>query len=518
MMHRHRQRKPDPGTLPRDSGAVTDHLFESIANSTYDWESWIGRDGRALWINPAVERMTGHTVAECLAMSDYPLALVHPDDRTDFAACVRAAADGTSGNDHEFRVLHRDGRTLWGAVSWQPIRDDDGHPLGFRTSIRDITDRKAVEQQLRDAWMQADRANRSKATFLASASHDLRQPLQAATLFVEALDQRVTDPGATAIVESVRNCLASAGELLDALLDISRLEAGVLQPQYRVFALIDLLEHVHTDLEPIAAQEGVDIRIVPTSVFVESDPVLLGRVVRNLIANAIRYRRRGRVVAGVRRHGGSLRIEVWDNGVGIAETALEHIYEEFYQLDNPHRDRTRGLGLGLAVVARLASVMGLGHGVRSWPGRGSMFWIEVRPAPATAALTWAPVEHESPRLDGALIAAIDDDPVQLEALGAFLARTGAELVAAADVDTLVQRLGQRSVDVLVIDYRLGNGVSGIDVIGDLRTRLGCRVPALLLTGDTEPTRLAEADRSGMRLLHKPVAPRRLLAALAEAVR
>ena len=201
-------------------------LFEIVANYTYDWESWFLPDGCVRWINPAVERMTGFTVEECLAMADYPLEIVHAEDRPALRDLLKSALRGTSGNDVEFRICRKDGQTGWAAVSWQPMRGSNGKRLGIRTSVRDISWRKNAEEALRVAKADAERANRAKSRFLGAASHDLRQPLQAVSMYIAALSSRALDAASQEILADIRLCLASGNELLEDLVDIRVLCRG----------------------------------------------------------------------------------------------------------------------------------------------------------------------------------------------------------------------------------------------------------------------------------------------------
>ena len=501
-----RDRNPGGGRPTPD----VERLFEAIANYTYDWESWMGLDGRPRWINPAVERMTGHAVDECLAMPDYPLPLVHETDRADMAGHLRAAAAGGSGNDVAFRIRHKNGQVTWAAMSWQTLLDGAGRPLGYRTSVRDITERKRAEDALRQAHAEAERANLAKSRFLAAASHDLRQPLQATNMFVAALKAMASDAESGEIIAAIQDSLRATNDLLDALLDVSRLDAGVVQTKPREFAIGDLLERMETEFVPAAAAKGLALCVVASSVAVRSDPALLDRILRNLLSNAVRYTVSGRVLAGCRRRGSDLRIEVWDTGIGIPEDKLEAVFEEFTQLGNPERDRTRGLGLGLAIVERMARLLGHRIEVRSRPGQGSMFAVEV-PLGGPCAAAEPPPRPDAAALTGALVVAIDDDPVQLAALGVLFRRWGCEVVAAASAGEVLARLSEagRPPDAIVADYRLRGSATGAEAIAALRAKLGWDVPGMILTGDTEPARLIEARASGFELLHKPVDPDRL---------
>lgn len=495
----------------------TEQRFKAIADYTYDWETWVGVDGKPRWINPAVTRMTGYTVDECFAMPDYPLPLVHAGDRERIAHHLQGATRGGKGNDVIFRILRKDEAPCWAAVSWQTIHDAEGRSLGYRTSVRDITRRKLAEDSVRQARAEAERANRAKSAFLAAASHDLRQPLQAITTFLSVLKMTAEDAESQRIIKSIEQCLQASGDLLHALLDVSRLDAGVLKPERRAIAVCDLLERVETAYANRADDKGLDLRFVASSAVVYTDPALMSEIIGNLVSNAIRYTERGRILVGCRRRGSKLRVEVWDTGIGISAEKQTAIFEEFYQIGNPERDRKRGLGLGLAIVDRISRLLDSPVEVRSQPGKGSAFMIEVPLAegPPSGELRPAAAAQPSP-LTGLFILAIDDEPLQLSALKALFERWDCKVVTAASHDeALVQLLaaGQRP-DVILADYRLRDGVTGAEAIRRVGSELGAEIPGVILTGDTEPARLVEAKASGYRLLHKPVDPEELRAALA----
>lgn len=490
-------------------------LFEAIANATYDWESWIETGGRLMWVNPAVERLTGYSVAECMAMPDYPLPLVDEQDRARIAEQLRRGAAGSAGNDLEFRIRHKDGRVLWGAVSWQALRDEHGRQLGVRTSVRDITERKRVEQALQRACDEASRADRAKSMFLAAASHDLRQPLQAASLFLATLRRRLEEAHLRGLADSVAACLDSGNSLLEALLDVSRLDAGVLEVHARDFALRDVLDRVVETCSPAAGEAGVELRLRVGEETVHADPLLLERVVENLVSNAIRYAPRGRVLVCARRRAGAIRVEVRDNGIGIAPDQQQRVFEEFYQVDNPERDRTKGLGLGLAIVARIARLMDARLELRSAPGRGSLFALELAVAQGAVPAREAAGGAGEAALAGRVVGAIDNEPLALAALTAYLESLGCRVLGADSCEALLARLREveETPELIVADYRLRGRSTGVQAIETLRAHFGRSIPGLLLTGDTEPARLAEAAASGLPTLHKPVVAEELLEAL-----
>lgn len=494
--------------------------YRAIANYTYDWETWVGPDKVAKWINPAVERITGYGADECLDMPDYPLPLVYEEDREAVARHLAAAARGESGNHEEFRIIRKDGAVRWGAVSWQPIVDSDGKYDGYRTSVRDITDTKRIENELRGAYRQAEKADRGKTRFLAAASHDLRQPLQAIAMFTAALKSTPHNKEDDAILSSIQECLSGANEILGALLDVSRLDAGVLKPQPQDFILCDMMEMLEAEFLPQARAKGLDLRFVASTAVVHSDPGLLGRIIGNLVANAVRYTEKGRILVGCRRLGQKLTIEVWDTGPGIAPAMRERIFEEFFQIGNPERDRRRGLGLGLAIAQRLSRKLDTPITLESKQGSGSVFKVEMTLAPNQEIDMPGTREAAVPGMvEGKLIMIVEDDPTQAHALSILLGRWGCESVTASGLTEALETLSgtERMPALILADYRLRSERTGAEAIEAIRHSSGRQIPGIIITGDTEPARLAQAARSGFRLLSKPVDSNDLFTAITEAL-
>jgi len=505
----------ETGDLTDGHGELRQSLFQAIANFTYDWETWMGSDDTPQWINPAVERISGYTPKECLNMRDYPLPIVHPDDREAIAACLQQARLGTPGNDVEFRIAHKTGEERWGAVSWQTITDEEGFPMGYRTSVRDITARKHTEQALRRAQQVAEKASADKSRFLAAASHDLRQPIQAANMFAGALGNGGSGADQKKIVASLQQALGAAGELLDALLDVSRLDSGVLSVKSEAVHVADIFEEIDTEFAALARDKGLELIIVATSQVIVGDFVMLLRVVRNLVANAIRYTDRGKVLLGARRQGSSVRIEVWDTGIGIPAGDLGTVFEDFRQLDNPERDRLKGLGLGLSIVRRAVNLLGMRIDVRSEVGRGSVFVVTGSRDIDQVSPTRPLVAYDEIDLRGRVVLCIDDDPMQLEGLRLLLGQWGMEVICAVSGEEAASSSAAAPTvpDMVIADFRLRDGETGVDAVLKVATRLGKTLPAMILTGDTEPARIAEAAASGYGLLHKPVSPSVLRQAL-----
>jgi signal transduction histidine kinase len=361
----------------------------------------------------------------------------------------------------------------------------------------------------------AEKAERAKTQFFASASHDLRQPVQSLFFFAHALAERVKGHPEAELLSSMELSLDALKLLLDSLLDVSRLDAGAVKPQPAEFALSSLIERLAAEYGPRAESQGIGFRVVTTSAWVRTDPMLLERMVRNLIENALRYTAHGGILIGCRRGQNRVHIAVVDTGIGISEHQQELIFEEFVQIGNPERDRTKGLGLGLAIVKRLAALLDHRVTVRSEPGRGSTFSIEL-PRVQTRAL-----QHRSaviPANDGGrqLVVVIDDEALILLGLRAMLEDWKYDVVAAMSGEDAVRLLDDagRVPDMIIADYRLREGRTGIEAIRDIHKACNSDVPAIVLTGDTAPERIAEVRGSGFRLIHKPITPTMLRDVLA----
>lgn len=376
----------------------------------------------------------------------------------------------------------------------------------------------ALESQLaqtRQAKEAAEAADRAKSHFLAAASHDLRQPMHALGLFAAALPGYIHDTEGTELIQRIRTSVASLEALLSALLDISKLDAGAIVAQPRSLRLDSLFERLANDFAPEALEKSLELAIVPTRVVVHTDPALLERIVRNIVANALRYTTQGGVVVGARRRGDRIAIEVRDSGPGIAAAERERIFEEFYQIGNAERDRTRGLGLGLAIVRRLADLLGHEVEVTSQPGRGSAFRVIVpRGDPASVPATTAEEGPAAGPMQGRCVVVIEDEESIREGTRDLLASWGCHVVAAAAPDEALARIDAADPSALLVDYRLRGGLDGLAAIAQLRQAIGKEVPAMLVSGESSADELARIKASGFLMLHKPVPPAKLRSALA----
>ncbi len=377
-------------------------------------------------------------------------------------------------------------------------------------------------RELTDQKRAAEAANAAKGRFLSAASHNVRQPMHAMGLFVDALKHRVEERESRHLLDCIEACAGSMGGLLNAVLDLSRLEAGVLTPEVRPFAISPLMFEVHLALSSQALEQGLSVRVVPTAAWVRSDPSIVQTILMNFLANAIRYTRRGGIVIGCRRRGSSLRIEVWDTGVGIAAAEQQRIFEDFYQVAGVARGVDRGLGLGLAVVRGLAELLDAQVDVRSIPGRGSVFGLTLPLASdsdaAPASLPDAVAMDDPGTLAGLAVLVVDDDRRILKAMEVLLGDWGCRVIIAGSLHEAALRVADAPwrPQVILSDFRLPGPEDGLGVVGELRARFGAGIPAILVTGDTEPAVLQAAESAGMPLLHKPIEPARLRAALTHA--
>jgi signal transduction histidine kinase/CheY-like chemotaxis protein len=384
--------------------------------------------------------------------------------------------------------------------------------------VRDRTEELTrLNSELALAKSTAEDANISKTRFLAAASHDILQPLNAARLYVTSLVERKTGGEETRLVENIDESLQAIEEILGALLDISRLDAGAMTTSISSFKIGDLMRSLEIEFAPIARAKGLKLSFVPCSLPVQSDRLLLRRLLQNLVSNAIKYTPRGRVLVGCRRHGPSLRICVYDTGVGIPTIKRGEIFKEFHRLEQGARI-ARGLGLGLSIVERLARVLNHGIAIDANAGGGSMFSVTVPTAKAithTAAVTSATPLARTP-IAGALIVCIENDTAILDGMRTLLKAWDAEVIAVADPEAAIAAIevAGRRVTGLLVDYHLDRG-NGIAAIREIRRRFGDTIPAILITADRSPQVQVAAREEKVAVLNKPVKPASLRALLGQ---
>jgi Na+/proline symporter/signal transduction histidine kinase len=420
-----------------------------------------------------------------------------------------------------------------------------GNPLpggGYVTTFSDISHFKDIESELQlinetleqrvqqrtrelseaigeveEAREVAETANRSKTRFLAAASHDLLQPMNAARLFVSLLRQQTGEGNneQAQLVKRVDRSLTAAEELLSALLDISKLDSGMYEPEPDVIEVAELFEQLRRRFKPLAANKDLQLRVRDCPYFIFSDRTLLYRILQNFLANAIRYTERGGVMLGFQRRGDELRISVWDSGVGIDEADAQAIFQEFHRLDYAERLDETGLGLGLAICDRIARMLGHQMGVRSRPGHGSSFRITVPLASRESIESRArpaASQGDHPRLEGLRVLCVDNEPDILEGMNLLLDRWGCKVSLAGGREEAIQQLQEHGIpDMVLVDHHLGNQVFGLDVMRALDELSGGQLPAIVITADRSPQLEEDARRSGYGLLRKPIRPAALRA-------
>jgi len=382
---------------------------------------------------------------------------------------------------------------------------------------RELAEANAMLQARRK---DAEQANQAKTRFLASASHDLRQPLHTVSLLMGVLRRQAVNPDVGKLVEHIQASVSAMEALFGSLLDISKLDAGMSRPTLGNHAVAELLHWVEANHGPQAARKQLRLIVVPSRCAVRTDAVLLERVLGNLVSNAIRYTERGKVLVGCRRRPGAIELQVWDTGVGIVPAQLPHVFDEFFQVGNPERDRGKGLGLGLAIVKRTLGLLGHPYTLRSVPGQGTCFSILL---PIVEALPVAAARPEAlaggRRVVGAFIAVIDDEADTRRAMQALCHSWGAHVLTAASAGQCLALLGEhlRDPDLILCDYRLRERPDGLAAVRRIRARIGRPVPAIIITGDIGAADLRRVADAGLPLLHKPVGADRLLAAIEAAL-
>jgi len=373
---------------------------------------------------------------------------------------------------------------------------------------------------LQNAKEDADRANKAKSVFLASASHDLRQPLNAMQMYIAALKTKVNDEEVLKIIEDINSVSASTARLLNALLDVSELEVGAIKPRYEEFPINNIFTSIFQSFSPLAKDKGLQFRIVPSSIFVKSDPDLLERILGNFMSNAIRYTQSGSVMIGCRRRGNIVSIEVWDTGCGISDNQMSSIFEDFYQIENKERDRSKGLGLGLALAKRLS--ISLNHKIesKSWLGSGSCFSVLVEIGKENSSDIKLENITNIMDLSGVKVLLVEDDIDVLKSTKQLLESWGCIVSSGRDQDEIKNVIGSDGYllpDIIVADNRLPGDASGIDVVKLVQKDLESLIPSVIVTGDVERGHVQSITDQGFPVLLKPIQPAKFRAILSHLI-
>jgi two-component system CheB/CheR fusion protein len=424
----------------------------------------------------------------------------------DFLGRLRSGETVIEDHQIDVELPPRGMRSL--LVNALEIRDE---PLAARkilVTFDDITERKRASEALEAARHVAEQANLGKSRFLAAASHDLRQPLQTLSLVRGILAKRIKDESGSRLIAKLEETLSAMSGMLNTLLDINQLEAGIVRPEIVEFPIGSLLDRLKTEFSYHVTTKQLGWRVVASSLNVLTDPRLLEQTLRNLLANAVKYTERGKVLLGCRRRGDKLRIEVWDTGIGIPAGQTEAIFEEFHQLDNAARERNRGLGLGLSIVQRISDLLGNTVDVRSWPDRGSVFAIEVPLVENKQLAPSAEKRMEATAGPTGAILIVEDDPAVREMLVMLFEGEGHRTTAAAGANQALELAARGALlpDVIIADYNLPGGMTGAEVIARLRETLRRDIPAIILTGDISSNTLRKIADAGCLHLSKPAEP------------
>ena len=399
-----------------------------------------------------------------------------------------------------------------------PYRNRINKIAGVVIVFVDITERRQVADELREAKRQAEVSNVSKSRFLAAASHDLRQPLQTLALIQALLAKTVEGERANKLVAQIDVTLDAMAGMLNTLLDINQIEAGTVHAEMTSLPINDLLTRLKDEYAYHAQAKNLSFRMVPCSLLVQSDPRLLEQIIRNLLSNAFKYTKHGKVLLGCRRHKGMLSIEVRDTGVGIPNGELGAVFEEYHRVNNPARERNRGLGLGLSIVQRLGDLMGHRIRVRSRHGQGSVFAVEVMLTPSGTAPQLEPRLHGMDGGSGVAIfrtgtiLVVEDDPDVCELLELFLKEEHYRAVTARDGVAALELVMHGTIrpDLILADYNLPNGMDGLQLAGKLREQLHRQIPAIILTGDISSASLRDIARQHCFQFNKPVKLKELM--------
>jgi PAS domain S-box-containing protein len=481
----------------------------------------VHREGKLLYANPAAVSLFGAGSArDLIGISIHDLT--HPEHRD--LVLRRLKTHGDDGPDSpmmEQKLARLDGATIYVEVKGTSI-SFDGIPARL-ASLRDITERKAIEAAVDATRLKAEELSRSKSRFLTSASHDLRQPAHALGMFVARMAELPHDEQTKHLVASMDAAVRAMQDMLDGFFDISRLDSEQTHVSLAAFPIQGILEKLRDSVGRAANDKGLRLRLRPSEHWVESDPGLLLRILLNLVNNAVRYTQQGTILVACRttNDGTRLRIEVRDSGVGIPARHHEDIFQEFFQVDNPERDRSKGLGVGLSIVDRACRLLNHPLSMRSAPGAGTCITVTV---PLASALP-GPAQLDSNELgaqtsfDGLRVLLIEDDALGRDGLASLLASWGCRVMTADGAQAACDQCQQdHAPDIVISDFRLGGGINGIQAISSLNAVVGRPVAACLISGDTDVNVREQAKVAGLTLLQKPVRPAKLRSLIQHLVR
>lgn len=472
-------------------------------------------EGIILYSNSQADRLFGYDEDQLVGK---PIEMIIPHRLREYHIAHRRAFLADSklrpmGTGMELLALKLDGTEFPVEISLSPIDTPSGTMVA--AAVRDVSARKKVEQTLYKAKQDAEQANLTKSRFLAAASHDLRQPLQATQMYLTALSHLMQDDSGYELIHRMQLSTSRLTEILNALLDIAGLDTGQIEPEFGEFPILDLMQQVVASTMIHALDKNLEIRLVPTKKHVYSDRGLLGSILGNLLSNAVRYTSSGRVLFGCRSDGDHLLIQVWDTGPGIPSESRQSIFEEYFQLHTAEQNRNRGLGLGLSIVNRLAKLLNYSIDLQSTLNKGSMFSVRV-PLGRQASEPQNPAITSVDRTETKIsILFIEDDPDVIDATSLVLKLHGYDVHTASSSQQAYDQIAEKGLepDIILSDYRFPGNETGVEIVQKVRTLLGREIPAVFMTGDPSVARIGETQMRNCEVLHKPVDPGTLNAAL-----
>ena len=449
------------------------------------------------------------------------IGLIHPDDQAAMQSWVARCMLGQKPPALVFRCVWADGTLHYIEGQGELLLNDNGTPCMMSGTGQDITERKEAEKRLRDSMQQLESKELAKTRFLAAAGHDLRQPLAAANMFLFALGSTETNSEQEEIIQQMKHSMEAFKGLLDALLKVSKLESGMIKPEYQTINVNDILIWLEQNFAVMAAEKRLDFRLyfsMKEALSVHSDIGLLKSVLSNLVANAIKFTDRGAIMISARARGSDVLFQVWDTGKGIPTEHVEHIFDEFYQLGNPQRDRVSGLGLGLAIVKRTLALLGGEVSCRSRPGRGTVFAFRLPQAVSSTAVARAPVLLQAQVfsesfVQGRKFVVLEDDLLVASAATMLLEGMGAQVGCFSSAEEALLHADMGQADYYIVDFMLGGALNGIQFLKMLRQKTGNPVKAVLVTGDTSSNFIHESAGLEWPVHYKPVDVKALFTSL-----
>jgi len=474
---------------------VSDTLAKSLLDAAPDPSVVIDGEGVIQYVNGRVKDVFGYEPAELIGQRMEVLLPdrfrdVHPDHRIDY---FKNPTPRPMGSGLDLYAQRKDGREIPVEISLSSVTTAEERLVS--ATVRDVSMQRELQRQLADA-------SRAKSRFLAAASHDLRQPIQALNLLNSVAKRHVTEQAHRDIIEKQQKSLDSMAKLLNALLDISKLEAGIVKPDIKDCAVQEIFDDLRAEFEEQAKTKGLELVIEPCDDVARSDPRLLTQILENFVSNAIRYTREGLVRLRCHHQDLLVRLDVFDTGLGISPDEMDNIFDEFHQA-NTGASRPDGLGLGLSIVKRTAELLGCTLQVESKPGEGSVFSVVVPKGESSAVHVATTPKKAASALATGLVLIVDDEPTVLDATSMLLKLEGFEVLTAANENEALRCMSNRVPDLLITDYHLRNKRTGVDVIRAVRGQSSIAVPVILVSGDTSDA-IVVNDLEDTSFLTKPV--------------